>query len=106
MLELDDISSKAIEVASVIQKSINTVGIEATITAVSKKDQLTNEQILELQDTILTKGTINFTLTEQDKPRYFVHINVETKEVEVEALPVKTQMHLGKLELNGGKDAT
>jgi len=57
----------------------------------------------------LTKGKVEFTLNEKvgrhEIPRYFVRINVETKEVEVQALSRKTELNIGKLELIGGSDA-
>lgn len=110
MIELTEIGSKHTEIASVIQKSINTVGVEATVLAIAKKNYIKGYKLRKLQDTILTKGQINFTLVEKvDKAkvlRYFVHINVESKEVEVRAMPSKLNLTLGKLEMIGGNDAT
>lgn len=110
MIELTEIGSKHTEIASVIQKSINTVGVEATVLSIAKKDYIKGYKLKRLQDAILTKGHINFTLIEKvgktSTFRYFVHINVESKEVEVRAMPSKLILTLGKLEVIGGNDAT
>lgn len=95
MMLLDESGSKAQEVAATIMKSINSVGLEATILSLAQ-DKFPKTRLGKLKVDLRDKEVVTFDLVEKvgryKKPVYRVLIDLKNNEVEVNAVTSEVKL--------------
>jgi len=101
MMLLDESGTKAQEVAATIMKSINSVGLEATIVSLAQ-EKLPKKRLTALKSDLANKEVITFNLVEKvgkyKKPTYKVLIDLKNNEVEVNVITAEVKLEFYKYE--------
>lgn len=95
MMLLDEVGSKAPEVAATIMKSINDFGLEVTLCSLAQ-EKFPKKKLERLKKDIDSKEVISFDLVEKTgrkrKVVYRVLIDLKNKEVEVNAIKSEVKL--------------